>query len=288
MTEIRLFHVVAFLAMAVAVGSLGFIAELPSTTPYSPFNTGPRGYSLMLSLMDAELLTSLDDFNGSVIVPLTHELSEEEMAVLSRYVYAGGTVIVLDERGYSNNLLSNYLNVSIVVVPSPIYDYVLNYGSNASQPLVMAFISDENLTCYFGGPASVSVRMTAAIAVANTSEFSYRDVDRNGFFNLGDRFGPFTVVIGVRVGRGKIFVVTDLDVFSNELIEIADNSGLLKHLTDQEPVGIYLDGLNTSIVDYMKFYSYLTGGWVRRLAEFASLMVIAAVMAYGKKVGILE
>lgn len=284
----RLYAVTAFAVVAVAVGSLGFLVETSSPTPYSPFNTGPSGYSITASYLGADILTSLTGFNGSLIVPLTHYLSDGEARELARFVEGGGRLVLVDERGYSNTLLTDYLNLSLAVVPAPVYDYVLNYGGNASLPLINASLGGAPAECFFGRPASISVGGSLADALANSSELSYRDIVGSGFFSPGDQFGPFPVVAGARDGVGSVYVVADLDAFSNDLIGLGNNSALIRYLVGGGRVGIYLGGLNTSFIDYVKLYARWAGGWVGGAAELGSQLVIAVVVFYGRRYGVLE
>ena len=284
----RLYAVVAFAVAAVAVGALGFLVEVPSPTPYSPFNTGPSGYSALASYLGAEPLTSVGGFNGSLIVPFTHYLSDDELRALAGFVAGGGRLVIVDEGGYSNALLTDYLNLSLVVVPVPVYDYVLNYGGNASIALINASVGDVAISCYFGLTASASLSGSSVGVLANSSSLSFRDIDGNGFFSPGDQFGPFPVVAGGGVGGGSVYVVTDLDAFSNGLIDLGNNSALARYLVGGGPIGIYLGGLNTSLIDYVKLYARAAGGWVGDAAELGSLLVIAVVVIYGRRYGVLE
>lgn len=279
--------VAAFAVVAVAVGALGFVVEIPSPTPYSPFNTGPSGYSGLASLLGAEPLITLDGFNGSLIVPLTHELSEGEMSGLIEFLNGGGRLVVLDKGGYSNPFLRDYLNLSLYVVPVPVYDYVLNYGGNASLPKIEVAVGNASLSCYLASPSSASLGDSFAAVLANSSILSFRDIDGNGYFDLGDQFGPFPVVIEAKVGAGVVYVVTDPDAFSNGIIGLGNNSALARYLVGEGSVGIYLGGLNTSLIDYVKLYARVTGGWVGGAAEAGSLLVIAVVLFYGRRAGIL-
>lgn len=282
----RLAAVIALAAVAVAVSSLGLIASVPSSTPYSPFNDGPRGYSTMAGITGAEPVISIEGSGGTLIIPLAHGLSDEEMRAVASFVASGGRVVIIDEGGYSNTLLSEYLNLSIAVVAAPVLDYVLNYDGNSSIPLINASVNGNIFTCYFLKPSSISLLNGSAEVIATTSRLSFRDNDRSGFFSLGDQFGPFPVAVVSGTVAGRVYVITDLDAFSNSLISLGNNSEFLKLVIGEGQASVYLGGLNTTPVDIIKTYLSRGRGVIDEVVELGSLTAIAAVIIYGRRAGV--
>ncbi len=272
--------------VAVAVGSLGLIAEVPSPTPYSPFNTGGRGYSGLRDLLGASVLIEGAQGASTIILPLAHDLSPADASTLRDFVLGGGTLIILDEGGHSSKFLNDYLNLSIAVGDSPIYDYVANYRGNGSVVTVNVSVSGEEYLCYFGSPTFIVIGGGAEV-LGRTSPYAYADLDGNGYFSLGDSFGDWAVAISAKVGEGRVYVLGDLDIFSNAMIGVGDNAALAKTLVNGHPA-IYLGGINASLLDEMKAVVGSAGGMLNYVAEASSLAMIATVIVLGRRWGLID
>jgi len=278
---VRLWLIIVLTLLAVAAAGLGLLTEISSSTPYSPFNVGGNGYSSLASLLNASVLTGPGSVSDTILLPLAHELGPEEYDWLKDFVMKGGTLVILDESGYSNVFLSDYLNIPADIRDSKLYDYVTGLGENGSIVAANVSIGGRELVCYFFKPSLIDVFGHVDV-LGQTSPFVYADFDNNGFFSVGDRFDEWSVVVHATVANGSVFILSDLDVFSNSFISLGNNSALAKALA-RGTVGIYLGGLNASFLDYFKAYTVYSRSFSGTLAELLSLSLIAVVIGFGRR-----
>lgn len=280
---------------------IGILIEMPSSTPYSIYNTGYNGYSLLiekysiqpiLNIIDADMA---EPTNTIILVPLLHDLGNETLSAVKRIIEHGGTIVFLDKKGYMNDFMYSYLKAPIQIANATIYDDIMNYNGNRSLPLIKTVFNNENLTCYLYKPSPIEIGDESSdieiIVHGVSSPFSYRDNDGNGYFSSGDVFGSQPVIVEVKTGNGTIYIIPDLDVFTNKLIKLGDNEKLVSFLMENYSARyIYMGGANATFFDYVKTYllCFRIGVEypVRIMVEFLVLMILSLVMYYGEKTGL--
>lgn len=279
----------------------GVLIEMPSSSPYSVYNTGYNGYSLLAekySIQPVLNITSTDiaePNNTVILVPLLHDLDNETLSTLKWLIEHGGTIVFLDENGYVNDFMYLYLNAQVWIANATVYDDIMNYNGNRSLPLIETLFGNENLTCYLYRPSPIEIGEKSSgieiIVHGESSPFSYRDNDGNGYFNSGDVFGSQPIIVEVKMSNGTIYVIPDLDVFTNKFIKLGDNEKLASFLVENYSMRyIYIGGINATFFDYVK--TYLSGFKrsgeypVRITVELLVLMILALVVYYGEKTGL--
>ena len=289
---------VSFIALSLVITVFSILLEVPTTTPYSVFNTGDNGYTFIFekySLIPLVNISSIDLSNASnvvVIVPLMHGLDNLTSTYLLKLVEKGGEVVVLDENGYINEFLYGVLGLNVGVEKAIIYDDVFNYKGDRSTPLIRIFLGNSSLTCYFHEPSVISVQVSSSDVrvVGISSNYSLRDNDGNGYFNMGDSIGSEPVVVSINYGNGSFIIVSDLDILSNRYVVLGDNEEFFRSLiSGKKYVYLLLSGLNASFHDYVKVYVYGFQSrreyWVRVLAELVILLSLVVLFYYGEKSG---
>lgn len=243
---------VIVLVFFIPISSVALIINLPTETPYSPFNVGVNGYSGVVELLHTSIAYGLGDvpkgFKGSVLLPLTKELVLHDYGVIKELVEGGVNLVILDEFGYSNNLLK-YLGVNAVVVSGVVLDEVFR-GSSRYYPLVKSSFSGRSLELITCRPAYIEVFDSSYSFIGTTSNYSYVDLNGDGYYSLGEVMKPYVIIYSRRLGNGSITVVADLDVLSNELLSM--NSLGVKELVGS-PTYLIIGYLNLSSVDYVKY-----------------------------------
>ncbi|MEM2757728.1 MAG: hypothetical protein QW596_04730, partial [Sulfolobales archaeon] len=184
-------------------------------------------------------------FNGTIVVVLNNELQSSEYSVIEDLLSSGSTVVILDEYGYSNNLLK-YLGLDALVVNHVVLDEVFKYG-NREYPLLRLGGTELNLTTY--GPTYIYVS-DSSFVVAETSKYSYIDLNGDGYYSLGESMKSYPVVVQFYVGRGRLVLISDLDVISNGLFD-TNKLALIKLVGT--PVYIVINHLVLSNTDYLKY-----------------------------------
>ncbi len=273
-----------FLASTVLVASLaGLLVSLtvvPSTAPYSVFDTGPRGYSVITSnaTLHLQLPTGLSR-GDAVLIPLEEPLSLRDAYRIGSLLASGATVVVLDEEGFSNTLY-RVLGLGVRVVNATVYDLVYNYGDRLHPRARCLGVSSCSLPLYM--PSYIEAEGPGVRVLAVTSPFSYADVDGDGYYSLGDPVGEFPVVVEARVGGGRLVVVSDLDAVSNWALGEAGGLEALRVLVHGGRLHLVVGYLGLGVLDRVRLYVNLAltpvlSGGDRILAAYILMLLVAWV-----------
>ncbi|MEM2575715.1 MAG: DUF58 domain-containing protein [Sulfolobales archaeon] len=270
------------LLLTISLSTLAVIVNIPTNTPYSPFNTGVNGVSKFTEYFCSNFIYSLSDvfkgFNGTIVVVLNNELQSSEYSVIEDLLSSGSTVVILDEYGYSNNLLK-YLGLDALVVNHVVLDEVFKYG-NREYPLLRLGGTELNLTTY--GPTYIYVS-DSSFVVAETSKYSYIDLNGDGYYSLGESMKSYPVVVQFYVGRGRLVLISDLDVISNGLFD-TNKLALIKLVGT--PVYIVINHLVLSNTDYLKYVLIRTiptgyrSGFEGSILPYAIIVAVSTTSYY--------
>ncbi len=271
----------AVLALTAIASSLAIITNLPTETPYSPFNPGPKGTSGIIELLNANLIYGLNelprDFRGTLILPLTNELSVSDYSVIKSLIDNGTNLIIIDEFGHSNNLLK-YLGIRASITNHVVLDEVSKYLSRY-YPVIKCLVGGRSLELITYRPTYLEVIDDQYSLLLTTSNYSYADLDGNDYYSLGEVMKPYTVIYRRYLGSGSITIITDLDVVSNELI--SNNVLVLRELISG-PTYLHVGYLSLSSVDYVK-HLLTKSPIVKYRGDASSLMtsyVLVATFSY--------
>ena len=284
----------------ILVSFLAVIINLPSTTLYSPFNSGDSGYSQLVAVLHAEIMGNVEDIpkddcsNTAVIIPFNHLVGETRTYSVLRELIAGGaTLIIMDESGYSNTLLK-YLGVDASVVNQVVLDEVAKL-KDRNYPIIEVTVPVGGRTLEFTAfrPAHILLHELANVSVlGTTSGYAYADLDGSGYYSLGEVMKHYAVVISQKVGNGTVILISDLDAGSNALISEAGNEEFFKLLTAGRKVYFIVEGLSLEPLDEIKYvFSMMRIGTYYRsatmaLAKFLILAAVFAVIYYAEGRGI--
>lgn len=196
-------------ASLLLVAFLAVVYLAPDPAPFSIYNAGPQGASKV-----AQLCKIAPVENASVIIVAPGATPPAPRP---------GVVVIL--LGPANETLKA-LGVDAYVKDGEVTDPSLN-ALNPHYPL--AFAANYTIALYKPAPIAAG---PAATPVAWTSEFSTWRGER----------GSYTVAIRQRIGGGEVVAVSSPYVFTNALLEMAQNAEWLKSLCGGQPTA-YLGGV---------------------------------------------
>jgi len=220
------------------------LAVTPTITQEEDFNinnTAWNGYSSLLSILEEEGYSvnpppkHLDRLVGSrsilmVVSPQT-PFSEREAHTIKRFVEEGGSLLVADDFGEANSLLTHLLPVSIS------NDLVLDLHSDKRPvfPLVVlgktyqTFFSSQatNILLNYSSTIHLGKTLGGVITLATTGSQSWLDSDLDNELDKEEPTGPFPVMLAAEIGDGRVVVISDPSMFINDMIDREDNKQVL-------------------------------------------------------------
>lgn len=288
---------ITIVSIAVIASLLAVVINLPSLTPYSPFNNGPTGYLELVKMINAQAIDVVNDLRGLngknvvLIIPLVRELSNETYDSLKKLVSMGSTLIILDEEGYSNDLLK-YLGINAGVSNYTVLDEVLKFNDRF-HPVIRVLVQRSTNTyidvvTYRPSYIIVGSGSMGGI-VGSTSNYAYADLDGNEYYSIGEEMKSYIVIHSWNVSRGKVVLISDLDLWSNDLIGKEGNAKLLKYLTNSGRVFLLTSGLKLGFIDEVKYLfmrfrlSRYYGSELLPIIGFLILMAVLVVVRYAEE-----
>ncbi len=283
-------------SVAAVISVLAALINLPTETPYSPFNTGGNGYSELVNYSKAviaERYTQLKGINASdsvIILPVDKGVNDSGLLnYLRNFTEAGGSLIIIDSSGYSNNLI-HYLGINASVDNHPVLDEVLKL-KDRFHPLIRVkglrnlSLGNSYLVTYM--PSSIRLGGTGGTYfVGMTSRYAYADLDRNGYYSPNEVMGEYVVISCWGVGNGSLTLIADYALLSDSLINYSSNHAFLNHLIGSRKAYLLTEGLNLSSIDNLKYQALRLSLGLRyqsisfKVAEFLILLGVLGVIAY--------
>jgi len=180
-----------------------------------------------------------------IIGPKT-EFSSSEINYVHNYVSNGGTLLLADDFGSANSLLTG-LNTSTRFSTKLLLD--LSFEKNASFVAISNFhnqsnILSENLSFVLSNYPTILRLSKQAVLLASSSEVSWLDTTVNGKMDADEQKGPFPVLAVESYGDGKIMFCSTPSVFINNMRSVGDNNRFRTEI-----MNYLLNGKNRVIID---------------------------------------
>jgi len=201
----------------------------------NPFWNGLTTFTVQFKASTTESLSDLPltpKATALILVPYT-QLSEQELEELKSYVSAGGTLIIMDDYGYGNQILS-HLKLEMRFAGKPLLDPLFNYR-NKWLPRITDF-SQSPIT---SGVKSIVLNHATALynvseteALAWSSSFSFLDLDGDSAWDPDEPAGPFPVAAYTKVEEGYVVVVADPSIMINSMMVLDDNAAFIKNIVE--------------------------------------------------------
>ncbi|MEK7269304.1 MAG: DUF4350 domain-containing protein [Planctomycetota bacterium] len=232
----RTLRLVAAALVIVLLVSWLSVVLYPSVKDFMEANPGWNGLSDFLGEFGAELVTGVDQAElrpeGSVLIAIPYlPYDEGELRRIERFVHDGGTLLLMDDYGYGNQVLQA-LGLQMQFAGLPMLDPYVTYR-NQWFPLV------TDLAPSLGQPRMQYAMLNYATALivlgpydilASSSPTSFLDNNGDADWNRAEPRGPFVVAARATLGSGMVIAVSDPSLIINSMVNRADNKAFLQQL----------------------------------------------------------
>lgn len=261
----------------------------PPTGDFSVENPSWNGISTYSNLAKATSLSSLTDLpstaKGTALILVPYEpFSQSEIAQLQAYVSNGGTLVLMDDYGYGNQVLGGLglnMRFSRQTLLDPLYDY-----RNERLPKITDFTSsiiNANVSSIVFNHATCLSDTSGATVIASSSSFSFLDLNNNGAYDSNEPNGPFPVVAYAKISQGYVVAVTDPSPLINGMINLDNNQQFINNLagiqTSNPKIFIDQSHLPKTSLDESKTFLAAIYGYVASPLGTLSLIVVALALS---------
>ena len=236
----RVSNVLFTVVVLILVISLLCIWFYPSVQDFMASNTmwnGVRTFSDEFSAANIDSLDNLPDLpekTALVAIPY-REYGDEELLRMKRFVNDGGTLLLMDDYGYGNSILT-YLGVGVRFTNKPLLDSLFYY-KNQSIPRITDFtpkVKESGIEVIMLNHATTLTNVVESDVIAWSSSASFLDVNENGVLDQGEPKGPFAVAAEFRLGKGTLALVSDPSIIINTMVGRDNNYDFIRYLTSHK------------------------------------------------------
>jgi hypothetical protein len=236
--------------MICAVGAVALILwYYPSSTDFATSNSHWNGLSEVSREFNIRPLTQAGGFpaesRGTVLLVIpTQPPQPGHLRLIRKYVETGGVLILLDDFGSGNDVLSflgSQIRFSGQLLADPLFNL---HNSRLPRVLDMApNLITQGVDELILNHATVLMNIEEGRAAALSSPVSYLDLNRNGRRDEGEPVGRFPVAALESLQQGYVVVVSDPSILVNSMIHLAGNRRLLRNAIALAgtPTRVFLD-----------------------------------------------
>lgn len=227
---------VAFATTALLLATITSVYPVPADFwPQNPFWNGLNDVSSVVSNVsygDLKIFALTADPNTTVIAVIgpSKDFRVEDVEAVKAYLMKGGKIIVADDFGTGNQLLEG-LGLPVRINGSLLMDPLFNSGR---PELPKAWWGNESLSLNYASVLQVrspeGLAYFDVVAVANSSAFSYLDLNLDSKHEEAEPVGPFIIAAELKLGEGTVVVVSDPSIFINTMLRDDSNGEFLKYL----------------------------------------------------------
>lgn len=208
----------------------------PPTGDFKVDNPFWNGLSTLNSQTKVEPLNSFNNLpvlgKGTALLLVPYEqFNDAELGQIRSYVSSGGTLVLLDDYGSGNQVLSS-LDLNMRFSGQPLLDPLFDY-KNKWLPKITDFTStplSANLSSIIFNHATALNGTSDVSVVGYSSSFSFIDTNANGAWDDGEPYGPFAVAAYTKMGQGYVVAIADPSLLINGMISLADNSKFITNV----------------------------------------------------------
>lgn len=223
--------------VVVLLGSLLSIWFYPSAQDFMESNrlwngiksfSGESGAKNINSLAE---LPSLPQQHTLVLVPYINP-EATELSRMKQFVSDGGSLLLLDDYGYGNNILK-YLDLQVRFDNRPLLDPLFSY-KNQRMPRVTDFapeVEEAGIKGLTLNHATGLAGLEEPEVLARSSPTSFLDTNDDQINGPDEPKGPFPVAAKLRYGQGTIILVADPSIMINSMVGRDDNNRFLQYLS---------------------------------------------------------
>jgi hypothetical protein len=228
-------NLIAIVLVVVICSSWLGIVFYPSDKDFLRSNPSWNGLKDFSHETHADMVTSLSKVeSGTERVLLTIpylQYDNNDLQQITAFVQGGGTLLVMDDYGYGNQILEA-LGLGMRFVGKPMLDpylcyrneklpIITNLAPNILQVGVKSLILNHATALTISGPAQI---------LASSSNSSYIDQNENLAWDEGEPQGPFVIAAKADLGQGTVIAVADPSILINSMEDRADNEAFVDEL----------------------------------------------------------
>lgn len=247
---------VVVLLLAVDLALVGAMSA--SATAYGPYNGDWNGASEFRGLAgeaaESHLATSSEPYErlppgrttAVVLAPESPEAASVDR--VRQFVARGGTLVVAGDRADGTNAYLDAIGARARIDGAALRDDAAN--DRGPRTPIATNVSEHELTRDVTRVAlndATAVESDGATVLINSSDVAYLDENGNGAVDDEEAFGRLPVATVEDVGDGRVVVVSDPDVFTNDVLDRADNRAFARALLADSDEVILDYGTATSI-----------------------------------------
>jgi len=208
----------------------------PSIQDYIASNTMWNGIRSFSDEFNAENIYSLDDLQDlaeqKVLIAIPYlDYSDEALLKIKQFIDAGGTLLLMDDYGYGNNILE-YLGLTVRFTSKPLLDPLFNY-KNQNIPRITDFVREVKeigIDVIIFNHATTLSNVLESEVIAWSSSASYLDTNENGILDHGEPEGPFVIAAEFLLDKGVLTLVSDPSIIINTMVGRDDNYDFIRYL----------------------------------------------------------
>lgn len=218
------------LSLAVVVLAAIAVWFYPSSEDFRAENPFWNGLDTFNAEFPVRPLGSLEGLplspQGTTLIVIPYlPFTEPELVRLKDYLLQGGTLLLLDDYGYGNEVLE-YLGLKFRFSGRPLLDPLFNY-KNMWFPRIVDLAGDQG-SLVLNHASSLSNAAEVEV-IAWSSRFSFLDADNNGEWDEGEPRGPLPIAAQLKIGKGFLVAVADPSMIINSMIGMEDNRSFIQN-----------------------------------------------------------
>jgi hypothetical protein len=226
-----------WIAVSVTLLLVLVIWIFPISDDFHVDNSSWNGLSYMSSITHGIPLESLSDLPKSpagttlILIPYL-DFTKIELEELKNFITRGGTLILADDFGYGNNVLE-YLGLQVRFSGSDLLDPWVYY-SNHNYPVISHIVPNSltiDIERLMLNHATGLVSVENDDILAQSSVFSFLDINNNELLDINEPRGPHAVISQHNLGNGSIVLVSDPSLFINSMQGFYDNKILVQNIS---------------------------------------------------------
>ena len=236
----KISSVLLAVVVLILVISLICIWFYPSIQDFMASNIMWNGINKFCDEFEASNTDTLDNLpilpEKTTLVTIPYlEYSDEELSDIRRFVNEGGTLLLMDDYGYGNNVLA-HLGLDIRFSNRPLLDPLFCH-KNQWMPKITDFTSevkDYDINSIVLNHATILTNTEETHVIAWSSTASFLDSDENESWNQGEVKGPFPVAAKLRSRKGTVIAISDPSIIISGMVNRGDNYRFIKYLTQHD------------------------------------------------------
>ena len=235
------------LAIALVVILVVMIWFMPLDDDFRVENTFWNGSSELDSYQALTPLETLADLpvatEGATLILIPYiQLTQPELEDVRRFVNEGGTLVLADDYGHGNQVLS-HLGMEARFSGQALLDPLFNY-KNEQLPRVFN-LSPDSVTDDFESlvlnHATCLTDVESGDILAMSSSFSYLDLNDDQSWDEGEPTGAMPVISSHIQANGRVILVSDPSIFINSMGTLDDNYGVIENIAGITSSRLFLD-----------------------------------------------